>query len=150
MHPAHSNLHPACCNNINVTRTKISHVIGQFSKIWVKKFKFSILTQNWHRWYLGGANSKPGFNFLKFRPKNPIFGLKNSKLSVLPRSWHTWYLEDADSYSKISFLNLQPYIHFGANLVQKSQLSDLYEIWYLWYLEDADSYSDISFLNFKT
>ena len=39
LHPAHLNLHPAVCNTLNVIRTKISHIIGQFSKIWVEKSK---------------------------------------------------------------------------------------------------------------
>ena len=33
LHPAHFNLHPALCNTINVIRTKILHVIGQFPQI---------------------------------------------------------------------------------------------------------------------
>ena len=39
LHPPHLNLQPAVCNILNVIRTKISHIIGQFSKIWVEKFK---------------------------------------------------------------------------------------------------------------
>ena len=32
-------LHPALCNTINVIKTKMPHMIGPFSKIWVTKFK---------------------------------------------------------------------------------------------------------------
>ena len=39
LHPADLNLHPALFNTLNVIRTKISHIIGQLSKIWVEKFK---------------------------------------------------------------------------------------------------------------
>ena len=39
LQPAHSNLHPALYNTLNVIRTKISHVIEQFPKIWAEKFK---------------------------------------------------------------------------------------------------------------
>ena len=39
LHPAHLNLQPALYNTISVIRTKKSHIIGQFSKIWVEKFK---------------------------------------------------------------------------------------------------------------
>ena len=49
------------------------------------------------------------------------YGPKKLKLSVLPENWYTWYLEDADSYSDISILNFKTYIHFWANLGQKSQ-----------------------------
>ena len=33
LHSAHFNLHPAHCNTLNVIRTKISYVIGQFPQI---------------------------------------------------------------------------------------------------------------------
>ena len=39
LHPAYLNLQPALCNTLSVIRTKISHIIGQFSRIWVEKFK---------------------------------------------------------------------------------------------------------------
>ena len=39
LHPAHLNLHPALCNTLNVIRIKISHIIGQFSKVWAEQFK---------------------------------------------------------------------------------------------------------------
>ena len=38
-HPAHFSLHLALCNNLNVIRTKITHVIAQFSQIQAEKFK---------------------------------------------------------------------------------------------------------------
>ena len=33
LHPAHFSLHPSLCNTVNVIRTKISHLIGQFPQI---------------------------------------------------------------------------------------------------------------------
>ena len=38
LHPAHFSIHPALCNTLNVIRTKILHVIGQFPQIQVEKF----------------------------------------------------------------------------------------------------------------
>ena len=32
-----------------------------------KKSKLSVLTENWHTWYLGSADSESGLGFLKFR-----------------------------------------------------------------------------------
>ena len=72
--PSSIHLHPALCNTLNVIRTKVSHIIWQFSKVWAEKFKFAHLTKNWHKWYFDGANSKSGLKFFQFRPKNPIFG----------------------------------------------------------------------------
>ena len=39
LHPAHFSLHQALWNTLNVIRTKILHVIGQFPQIQVKKCK---------------------------------------------------------------------------------------------------------------
>ena len=73
LHPAYLNLHPALCNTLNIIRTKISHIIGQFSKIWVEKFKVVHFDRKLARLYFSGANSKSGPKFLKFRLPNPIF-----------------------------------------------------------------------------
>ena len=37
--PSSIHLYPAICNTVNVIRTKMLHIIGQFSKIWAEKFK---------------------------------------------------------------------------------------------------------------
>ena len=99
--PPSSLQHPQQYSNQNIARNlAISPNLGR-----------KIQTENWHAWYLGGADSKSGLGVLKFRPQNPFlskFGPKKSKLSILSENWHTWYLEDADSYSGISFLNFQP------------------------------------------
>ena len=41
LHPAHLSLHPALSNTLKVIRTKISHVIGEFPKIWAEKFSIA-------------------------------------------------------------------------------------------------------------
>ena len=111
---AHFSHHPAPCNTLNIIRTKLSHVtgqFGQFSKFRLKNLKLLILTENWLTWYLGGADSESRLWFLKVWLENLFwgeFGRKKSELFVLPENWHRWYLEDGDSYSNISFLNFQP------------------------------------------
>ena len=70
--------------------------LGNFSTFRPKNSKLSVLTENWHTWYLGGANSKSGLRFLKFRPQNQFlgkFGPTKLKLSLLTENWHTLYLE---------------------------------------------------------
>ena len=39
LQPAYFNLHPALCNTLNVIRTSILHVIGQFPQTQTEKFK---------------------------------------------------------------------------------------------------------------
>ena len=110
LHPAHFSLHPALCNTLNIVRTKISH-LGNFPKFRPKNSNLSILTGNWHTWYLGGGDSESKLRFLKFQAQNQFLGKsgpKKSKLFVLPENSHTWFLEDADFYCDISFLNFQP------------------------------------------
>ena len=58
LHPAHFNLHQPLCYTLNVIRTKISHEIGQFPQILGEKLKLFILTENWHIWYVRGAESE--------------------------------------------------------------------------------------------
>ena len=80
--------------------------LGNFLKFRPKNSNLSVLIKNWHRWYLGGADSRFRLRFLKFRPQNWFlakFGRKKSKLPVLPENWHTWYLERADSKSRVRF-----------------------------------------------
>ena len=112
----------------------------------------SILTENWHTYYIGGADSESRLRLLKFRPQNPFFGKfgpKNSKF--LSENWYTQYLKDADSDSKLRFLKFWPQNPFlGKFRPKNSKLSVLAKNWYTWYLKDADSYSNISFLNFKS
>ena len=80
LHPAHLSLHPVLCNTLNVIRTLVSHVSGNFPKFRPKNSKLCILTQNWPIREFGGIGSKSGLSFLKFGPQNPFlgkFGLKS-------------------------------------------------------------------------
>ena len=75
LHLSHFNLHLALCNTLNVIRTKILHVIGQFPQFWAKNSK-----------YLGDVDSRSGLRFFKFRPQNLFLGklgLKKWKMSIL-------------------------------------------------------------------
>ena len=83
-------------------------------KLGQKDSKLFILTENWHTWYIEGADSYSNNSFLELPTLDPLldkFGLKKSKLFVLPENWHTrtytQYLEDVDSYFDISFLKFQ-------------------------------------------
>ena len=110
LHPAHFSFHPALCNTLNVIKTKISLVNGQFSQIKVKKLEVVHFKWKLAHMVIGGANSESRLRFLKFRLENLFlgkFGPKKSKLSFLLENWHKWYLEDADSYFDISFLNFE-------------------------------------------
>ena len=110
LHPADFSVHLALCNTLNVIRTKISHVMGNFTKFRPKNLKLPVLTENWHTWYLGVPDFESRLKALKFWPQNLFlgkFGPKKSKLTFLSEHWHTWYLEDADSYSDIRFLKFQ-------------------------------------------
>ena len=92
LHPAHFSLHLALCNTLNVIRTKISYVIGQFPQLQSKKFKVVHLTENQHTWSFGGADPESTFRFLKFRSQNLFFGKfgwKKSKLFILPENCDT-------------------------------------------------------------
>ena len=44
--------------------------LANFPKFRPKKQKLSILTENWHKWYIGGVDSKSRLRFLKFGSQN--------------------------------------------------------------------------------
>ena len=48
---------------------KFEILISFLGKFGQKKSKLSVLTKNWHTWYLGIADSESRFRFLKFWPK---------------------------------------------------------------------------------
>ena len=74
LHQAHLKLHPTLRNTLNVIRTKISHIIRQFSRIWVEKLKAVHFDRKLALMVFGSANYKSGLSFfIKFRPQNPIF-----------------------------------------------------------------------------
>ena len=54
-----------------------------------KKSKLFLLSNNWHIWFLGRADSKPGVSSLKFWPQNPVFGqIWVEKHSFFILIWH--------------------------------------------------------------
>ena len=48
---------------------KFEILISFFGKFGLKKSKLSVLTENWHIWYLGSADFESRLRFLKFWPK---------------------------------------------------------------------------------
>ena len=52
---------------------------SNFGQNWPKKSKLSVLTENWHTWYLGSAESECGLRVLKLRPQNPFLDKLESK-----------------------------------------------------------------------
>ena len=125
--PPSSLQHPQQYLNQNVARNwVISPNLG-----W--KIKLSILTENWHTWYLGGVDSKSRFRLLIFWSQNPFlgkFGPKNWRLFVLSKNWCTKYLKDVDSKSRFIFLKFRPQNSFLGKFGPKhSKLSLLSENW---------------------
>ena len=75
LHPTHFSLHPALCNTLDVIRTKVSHVIGQFPQTYAEKLKAVHFNWKlahmvyWRRWY----------------------GIQTFKLAQMV-SWGCWFL----------------------------------------------------------
>ena len=77
----------------------ISNPKSVFGQIWAEKTKLSILSSNWHTFYLGGADSVFGLRFLKFWPPNFFggkFGLKSQNCPFCLKmahtvSWRSWF-----------------------------------------------------------
>ena len=107
--PSSTHLHPAPSTSIQLisASTQLSATpatllepkywmwLGNFSTFRPKNSKLSVLTENWHTWYLI-ANSKFRLRFLKSRSENQFlgkFGPTKLKLSLLTENWHMWYLE---------------------------------------------------------
>ena len=146
LHAAHLSLHPSLCNTINVIRTKISHVFGQFSEIWAdrKNCAGGILVVLIPNLDLNFWNSDPKIQYLG------KFGPKNYKLSALLKDWHTciWRMLILIATLVFRIATLNPFLgKFGS---KNSKLSVFPKNWHIWYLEDADCYFDISFPNFNT
>ena len=101
---------------LNIIRTKISHVIGQFPKFRWNNSKLSVLPENWHKWYLGGGASKSTLRFLKFWPQNTFLGKfrpKKWKFSILPENWHTYISRIIILISTLVFWISNPKSIFG-------------------------------------
>ena len=102
----------------------------------------SILNENWHTWYLGGADSESGLRSLKFRAQNPFLDKFGPKKSVVCFAWKLAHMVSQECWFFILTLVFwisKPKSIFG---LKKSKLSILAENWHTWYLEDADSYSN--------
>ena len=99
---------------------KYCTLLGNFLKFWPKNLQLSILTENWHPWYIGGVDSKSRLWFLKFLPQNPFlrkFGPKNSKLKIGTHSLSRMLIPNPG----LDFWNSGPKIQFWANLGPKIQ-----------------------------
>ena len=84
----------------------------------------SILTENWHTWYIGGVNSKSRLKFLEFWPQNPFFGqIWVQKFKVARFVWNGTHsisrmlIPNPD----LDVWNFDPKIYFWANLLPKIQ-----------------------------
>ena len=125
--PPSSLQHPQQYSNQNIARNwAIFPNLGRKIQI--------CLTENWHTWYTGGADSEFRLIFLKLWPQDQFLGKfrpKKSELPVLHENWHTWYLEDVHSFPDISFLNFLPKVHFWANLDLKIGRHGILRVWIL-------------------
>ena len=84
---------------------------GLLGKFGPKSSKLSFLPENWHAWYLKGADSEFGLTFLKLWDQKWFlvkFRLKKSTLPVFPDNFHKWYLGRADLKSRDRFSQFQP------------------------------------------
>ena len=84
----------------------------------------SVLTENWHTWYIGGVNFESRLRFFIFRPQIPFFGKFGPKIQSFPSSLKI----GAHSISRMLILNqdldfwsFDLKTHFRANLGPKIQ-----------------------------
>ena len=66
--PPSSLQHPQRYKNQNIARNRA------ISQIEAENSKLPVLPENWHSWYIGGADSKSRLRISKFRPQNLFFG----------------------------------------------------------------------------
>ena len=124
--------------------------MGNFPKFRWKNSKLSVLPENWHTWYLGGADSKSTLRFLKFRLQNTFLG------KFGPKSQNN-YVYDFISPRSLTLLQFGAlctlcciYVLWACNIIEK-KFKVVCLAWKLVeYLEDNDSYSNISFLDFQS
>ena len=122
LHPTHFSLHPALCNTLDVIRTKVSHVIGQFPQTYAEKLKAVHFNWKlahmvyWRRWY--GIQT---YIFEILTPKFISGQIWADKVNYVFffLNWHKWNLEDADSYSTLNpFLGKFLKIRFKVFLIR--------------------------------
>ena len=111
----------------------------------------SILTENWHTWYIGGVDSESRLRFLKVRPQNPFLSKFGPKIQSCPLCMKI----GAHNISRmlitnpdLDLWNFDPKIYFWANLDRKNR--SLAENSHTECLDNFDSYSDITFPSFET
>ena len=86
-----------------------------------KNSKLSVLPENWHKWYLGGADSDSGLKCSKFRPQKSIFrNIWTKKVKVV--RFACGILEKLILHPYLYFQNSDSKLHFWANLGRKSQI----------------------------
>ena len=96
--------------------------MGNFPKFRPKNSKLSILTENWHIWYLGGVDSES--RFLKFQPQDPFWanlGPKRQNCPFCLKIGTHGISRMLILIPTLVFWNSDPKIDFWANLGQKSQ-----------------------------
>ena len=125
--------------------------LSNFLKFRWKKSELSVLPENWHTWYLGGADFKSTLRFLKFLPQDSFlgkFGHKKFYIFLLKIGIHS--ISRMLIHTPILFFSEFPILNrfLGKFRPKKSKLFVLPENWRTEYLRDVDSYSDIGFLNF--
>ena len=108
-----------------------------------KKWKLSVLTENWHTWYIEDADSYSDISFLNFQSQIYFWvnlGRKNQSCQFcLKIGTHGF------STMLILILTLVLWVSNPKSIF----LFVLPENWHTWYLKYAISYSNISFLNFE-
>ena len=79
LHPAHLSFHQVLST---LLEPKYCMYLDNFPKFRPENWKLYILIENAHITYLGGADSKSGLRFLKFRPQNLFLGKFGPKKSM--------------------------------------------------------------------
>ena len=113
----------------------------------------SILTENWHTWYIGDVDSESNVGSdSESDPKNHFWANLGPKVQSCPFCVEIGAPSiSPDSESRLRLLKFQPVNPFlGKFGPKESKLSVLSKNWYAWYLKDAGSYFNIIFLNFKS
>ena len=100
--------------------------MGNFPKFRPKISKLSVLPENWHSWYIGGADSESRLRISKFRPQiflGENLGWKSQSCPFSLKIGTRDILEELILMPDLEFRNSDCKIHFWANLGRKSQRS---------------------------
>ena len=133
-------------------KPKYRTLLGNFPKFRSKNSKFSVLSENWHSWYLKDADSFSNISFPNVQTKNSFlskFGPKSESCQFcLKVGTHGISRKLIVIRTLVFWISNQKSI-LGKFGPKKSKLSAFSEYWHTWYLDDADSYFNICSLNFK-